>query len=59
MIIRATAIPLAVYPYSSTSRIVHWLTRQQGKISTLLKGALRPRSPFIGEYELFSTSELL
>jgi DNA repair protein RecO (recombination protein O) len=59
MIVRATAIPLAVYPYSSTSRVVHWLTRHQGKVSTLLKGALRPKSPFLGEYELFGTSELL
>lgn len=59
MIIKATAIPLAYYPYSSTSRIVHWLTRQHGKVSTLLKGALRPKSPFLGEYELFGTSELL
>jgi len=59
MIVKATAIPLACYPYSSTSRIVHWLTQHHGKISTLLKGALRPKSPFLGEYELFSTSELL
>jgi DNA repair protein RecO (recombination protein O) len=59
MIVRATAIPLACYPYSTTSRIVHWLTRHQGKVSTLFKGALRPKSPFLGEYELFSTSELL
>ncbi|MBN2162259.1 MAG: DNA repair protein RecO [Pontiellaceae bacterium] len=59
MIIRATAIPLACYPYSSTSQIVHWLTRYQGKVSTVLKGAMRPRSPFLGEYDLFSTSELL
>ena len=59
MIIKATAIPLACHPYSSTSRIVHWLTRHHGKISTLLKGALRPKSPFLGEYELFGTSELL
>ena len=59
MIIKATAIPLATYPYSSTSRIVHWLTRHHGKVSTLLKGALRPKSPFLGEYELFGTSELL
>jgi DNA repair protein RecO (recombination protein O) len=59
MIVRDTAIPLAVYPYTSTSRIVHWLTRHHGKISTLLKGALRPRSPFLGEYDLFNTSELL
>lgn len=59
MITRATAIPLAIYPYSSTSHIVHWLTRFHGKLSTLLKGALRPNSRFLGEYELFSTSELL
>ncbi len=59
MIIRATAIPLDYHPYSSTSRIVHWLTRHHGKISTLLRGALRPKSPFLGEYELFGTSELL
>ena len=59
MIVRAIGIPLACHPYSSTSRIVHWLTRHHGKVSTLLKGALRPKSPFLGEYELFSTSELL
>ena len=59
MIIKTLAIPLAYYPYSNTSRIVHWLTRHHGKISTLFKGALRPKSPFLGEYELFSTSELL
>ena len=59
MIARTTAIPLACYPYSSSSRIVHWLTRHHGKVSTLLKGALRPKSPFLGEYDLFSTSELL
>ncbi len=59
MIIKATAIPLACYSYSSTSRVVHWLTRHHGKVSTLLKGALRPKSPFLGEYELFGTSELL
>ncbi|MEI6890993.1 MAG: DNA repair protein RecO [Pontiella sp.] len=59
MIIRTTGIPLAIYPYSSTSHIVHWLTRYHGKISTVLKGALRLNSRFLGEYELFSTSELL
>ena len=59
MIIRATAIPLAYYPYSSSSLIVHWLTRNRGKISTLLKGAYRTKSRFLGEHELFSTTELL
>jgi DNA repair protein RecO len=59
VIIKATAIPLAIFPYSSTSHIVHWLTRQNGKISTLINGATRPKNRFIGEYELFSTTELL
>ena len=59
MIVRAHAIPLAIYPYSSTSRIVHWLTRYHGKISTLLRGAMRLKSPFLGEHDLFCTSELL
>ncbi len=59
MIVRSTAIPLAYFPYSSTSLIVHWFTRNHGKVSTLLKGATRPKSPFLGEHELFSTSELL
>ena len=59
MIVRSTAIPLAYFPYSSTSLIVHWFTRNHGKISTLLKGATRLKSPFLGEHELFSTTELL
>ncbi|WP_372807963.1 DNA repair protein RecO [Pontiella sp.] len=59
MLVRATAIPLALHPYASTSCIVHWLTRHHGKISTLLKGAQRPKSAFLGEYQLFGTSELL
>ena len=57
--IKTIAIPFAFFPYSITSRIVHWQTRHHGKVATLLKGALRPKSPFLGEYELFSTSELL
>ena len=59
MIERTTAIPLAIYPYSNRSHIVHWLTRHHGLISTLLKAAQHPRSPFIGEYQLFGTTELL
>ena len=59
MIERTTAIPLAIYPYSTRSHIVHWLTRHHGLISTLLKAAQHPRSPFLGEYQLFGTTELL
>lgn len=59
MIVRATAIPLTWQPWSGSSRIVCWLSRRHGRVTTLLKGALRPKSPFLGEYELFGTSELL
>ena len=58
-IVKTLAIPLVYTPYSSTSRIVQWLTQDHGKVTTLLKGALRPKSPFLGEYALFGTSELL
>lgn len=59
MIERTTAIPLAIYPYSARSHIVHWFTRHYGILSTLLKNAQHPRSRFLGEYQLFGTSELL
>ena len=60
MIVKTLAVPLAVHPYAGTSRVVHWFTRQHGKVSTLLKGAFRPRrNPFAGGYQLFATSELL
>ena len=59
MIRKTLAIPLADHPWSGTSRIVRWLTPEHGKIATLLRGAMRPKSPFIGEYETFGTSELL
>lgn len=59
MIERTTAIPLTIYPYSTRSHIVHWLTRHHGLICTLLKAAQHPRSHFLGEYQLFGTSELL
>jgi len=58
-IFKTLAIPLQYSPYSSTSRIVQWLSKDYGKITTLLKGALRPKSVFLGEYALFGTSELL
>lgn len=60
MPIRKTqAIPLYWSDVSNTSRIVTWLTARHGKISTLIKGDQRRKSPFRGQYDLFSTSELL
>ena len=59
MITRTAATVLRVSPYSSTSHIVTWLTRDHGRIGTVVKGACRPRSPFLGQYDLFYTCELL
>jgi DNA repair protein RecO (recombination protein O) len=59
MIEKTQAIVLRVYPYSNTSHIVHWLSAEHGKLATLVKGATRPRSAFLGQYDLFYTCELL
>lgn len=59
MILKTLAIPLAIYPYSNTSRVVHWLTRNCGRVSTLIKGSQRKKSRFLGQYEIGHTSQLL
>ncbi|AKJ65029.1 DNA repair protein RecO [Kiritimatiella glycovorans] len=59
MILKTPAIPLRITPYSNTSRVVRWLTPERGRLGTLIKGALRPRGGFLGQYDYFATSELL
>lgn len=59
MIIKTTAVVLRFYPYSNTSRVVSWMTPDLGRIATLVKGSQRPRSLFLGQYDLFYTCELL
>lgn len=59
MIVKTTAITLRVIPYSNTSHIVTWLTPDFGRVSTMIKGAQRPKSRFLGQYDLFYTCELL
>lgn len=39
--------------------MVTWLTLDYGKITTLIKGSQRPKSAFIGQYDLFYTCELV
>jgi DNA repair protein RecO len=56
---KTQAIVLRVYPFSNTSRIVSWLTPESGKIATLVKGSQRPKSFFLGQYDLFYTCELV
>ncbi len=50
---------MRVIPFSETSRIVTWFTPQYGKITTILKGAMRRNSLFQGQYDWYCESELL
>ncbi|MEI6280190.1 MAG: DNA repair protein RecO [Verrucomicrobiae bacterium] len=45
-------------PWSDTSWIVTWLTRDHGKISTMARGARRPSSPHAGKLDLFYTADI-
>ena len=56
--IRSEAVCLSISPWSKTSHIVSWLT-PDGKISTVVKGAQRPKSFFLGQYDLNYTCEIL
>ncbi|MDP6631393.1 MAG: DNA repair protein RecO [Kiritimatiellia bacterium] len=59
MITKTNAIVLRVAPYSRTSHVVTWLTESAGRVSTVVKGAVRPKSSFLGQYDLGYTCELL
>ncbi|MCU0783003.1 MAG: DNA repair protein RecO [Verrucomicrobia bacterium] len=53
MIQSATGLMLRTRPLTETSLIVLWLTPEFGRISTVAKGARRPKSPFAGKLDLF------
>ncbi len=59
MIVKTDAIVLRVAPYANTSQVVTWITKDAGRIATLIKGARRPKSGFLGQLDLFYTCELL
>ena len=59
MIVKTNAIALRAVPYSETSRIVSWLTQSHGRIVSIVKGAHRPKSAFMGQFDLFYTCELV
>ncbi len=56
--LKTTAICLRIAPWSRTSHVVSWLT-PDGKIVTVVKGAVRPKSAFLGQYDLNYTCEIL
>ena len=59
LILRTEAIVLRIRPFSRTSHVVTWLSPEHGRVTTVVKGACRPKSAFLGQYDLFTTCELL
>ena len=59
MLQKSRALALRIWPNSNTSLIVAWLTPEHGKVVTLMKGALRPKSVFLGQCDLFYSCELI
>ena len=55
---RTTGLILRTRPLTETSLIVHWVTRDFGRLATVAKGARRPKSPFQGKLDLFYLAEL-
>ena len=58
-IIKTQGIVLAIRPWSQTSHVVTWLTPDHGPVATLVKGAVRAKSAFLGQYDLFYLCDLL
>ena len=56
--VRTAAICLDIRPWSRTSHIVVWLT-PNGRVSTVVKGAVRPKSYLLGQYDLNYTCDIL
>ncbi len=55
---KTRAICLRISPWSRTSHVVTWLT-PHGKLSTAVKGAVRPKSAFLGQYDLNYVCEIV
>ncbi len=56
--IKTEAICLRIAPWSRTSHVVAWLT-PTGRVTTVVKGAVRPKSAFLGQYDLNYTCEIV
>ena len=55
---KTEATCLRIVPWSQTSHVVTWLT-PNGKLSTVVKGAVRPKSAFLGQYDLNYLCEIV
>ncbi len=59
MIEKTEGIVLRSRPFSRTSRMVTWLTPDFGRVTTVVKGACRPKSFFLGQTDLGYRCEIL
>lgn len=57
-IIKSEGVCLDIRPWSKTSHVVSWMTGA-GRVATVVKGAVRPKSAFLGQYDLNYTCEIL
>ena len=57
--LKTSGIVLDIRPWSRTSHIVTWITPGRGPVTTLVKGAVRPKSAFLGQYDFFYVCELV
>ena len=55
---KTEAVCLDIRPWSRTSHIVRWMT-PEGPVTTVVKGAVRPKSAFLGQYDLNYTCEIV
>lgn len=59
MIFKTNGVVIQSLPYSQTSALVLWLTPDEGILRTLAKGAFRPKSRLLGQFDVTYLCELV
>lgn len=58
-LVKTRALVIRHAPHTESSRIIHWITEDHGRLTTLAKGAMRPRNNMLGQFDQFYTCELI